>query len=102
MVDTGESGRQLRDRVSSKEVWLRGPFMLLFAVIWAVAEMVLFATAIVQFGFALLAGAPNARLRRFGLSLAAFFRDVARFLTYATDEKPFPFRDWPDGPEEPT
>jgi hypothetical protein len=87
-------------RLGDKGVWLRGFFMLLFVLIWSVVEIVLYAVAVLQFGFTLFTGAPNAPLRRFGATLALFFRDVVRFLTYASDDRPFPFRDWPKDREE--
>jgi Domain of unknown function (DUF4389) len=79
---------------SRRPVWVRGFYMLLMLVVWQVAEAVLLGVAIIQFIFALLGG-PNERLTAFGGSLAQYLRQVAAFITYATDEMPFPFSDWP-------
>ncbi|MDJ0947800.1 MAG: DUF4389 domain-containing protein [Alphaproteobacteria bacterium] len=75
--------------------WLRGLFMVLFAIAWSVAEVVLLAVAVFQFGFALFTGEANARLRGFGDQLAQYICEIARFVTYNTDEKPWPFNPWP-------
>lgn len=85
----------LTQHVKSRSTWVRLLFMLLFAVIFYIAEMVLFAVAAIQFLFKLFSGAPNARLTGFGASLALFLAEVAAFLTYNTEDMPFPFADWP-------
>lgn len=77
-----------------RPVWERGLYMLLMAVLWHVAELVLFTVAIVQFIFALLGG-PNERLSAFGGSLSRYVQQVAAYLTFASDALPFPFSDWP-------
>jgi hypothetical protein len=79
---------------SRRPVWVRGFYMLLMAILWHVAEVVLLFMAVVQFIFALLGG-PNERLTRFGGALARYLQQVAAYLTFASDELPFPFADWP-------
>ncbi len=79
----------------SKDVWKRGLFMLLFAIAFGIGQAVLNAIAIVQFLWLLFTREPNNPLVRFGNSLSVWLGDVARFQTCATDEKPFPWRQWP-------
>lgn len=79
---------------SRRPVWVRGFYMLLMAILWHVAEVVLFAVAIIQFILALL-GTPNERLTAFGRGLARYLQQAAAYLTFASDELPFPFSDWP-------
>ena len=74
----------------------RALFMLLFAIIWSVAEMALAAVAIVQLALILLTKSANAQILKFGRALSEYIYQIARFLTFATEEKPFPFADWPD------
>jgi hypothetical protein len=76
--------------------WKRGLFMLLFAVAFGVGQSLLIFLAIVQFLWLLFAGEPNLFLLRFGNSLSVWFADVARFLSCATNEMPFPWKRWPD------
>ena len=78
-------------------IWVRGFIMLLMAFILQMAGTVLFALAILQFILALLNDKPNARLVSFGRSLACYFQQAVSFLTFASDETPFPFSDWPEG-----
>ncbi|MFA9461703.1 DUF4389 domain-containing protein [Thiohalorhabdus methylotrophus] len=90
---------EIRRNLSSGATWLRGLYMLLFAVIFNLAELVLAAVALFQFAAHLLSGAPNQRLRDFGDNLARYLREMAAFLTYSSEIKPFPFSPWPGNGE---
>jgi hypothetical protein len=68
-----------------------------FAIAFNVAEVVLWAITAVQFLFKLFTGVANQQLRGFGQSLGTFMYDVILFLTFRSDEKPFPFAPWPNG-----
>lgn len=85
----------MKENVTSQATWLRALSMLLFVFIFYVAEIVLVAVAVLQLLIAIFTGMPNARLLRFGQDLASFIYQVVRFLTYNSDERPFPFGDWP-------
>ena len=75
--------------------WVRGLYMIVMALATHVALAILGIVAITQFLFALLTDAPNQRLMTFGAGLARYFRQLVEFLTFATEELPFPFNDWP-------
>jgi hypothetical protein len=83
------------ERPTAGDVWMRGLLMLILIIGFAVGQWLLNLTALVQFVWLLFARAPNDFIARFGTSLAIWLADVARFLTCATDEKPFPWRAWP-------
>ncbi len=75
--------------------WVRGLFMLLFVAIYNVTAILIGAVAILQFAWKLIGGETNPRLLSFGEDLSRFFYQILRFLTFNTEEKPFPFADWP-------
>ncbi len=79
-----------------RAVWKRGLLMLLFAVAFGIAQTLMNILAVVQFLWLLFSGEPNQFLIRFGKSLSIWFGDVARFLSCATEEMPFPWKSWPD------
>ena len=86
----------VEDNLKSRDTWYRFVFMLVFGVILSITGMV--ATAIVVLGFlvVLFTGERNDQLANAGASVANYFRDVLRYLTYNTDDKPFPFgREFP-------
>lgn len=78
----------------SKSV-MRAIFMLMFAFIWSVAEMVLGAIAILQLVFTLVTKEPNPNLRTFGGALSEYLYQIARFVSFNSEDKPFPFSAWP-------
>lgn len=83
------------DTPRETEVWVRGLFMVLFALVWGVAEVVVVGVALLQFGWVVATGRRNTRLCEFGESLGRFFYEMTAFFTFRSDEKPFPFSDWP-------
>lgn len=88
---------QLKSNLTSSKHWLRLVFMLLFAAILQLASLVMWILVAVQFVFSLITGEDNQHLRRFGHSLSTYIYDVLKFLCYSSEEKPFPFADWPAG-----
>jgi hypothetical protein len=86
----------LKQRLTASATWLRGLFILVFAVIFSISEILLAAVVVFQFLATLFAGETNARLRAFGLSLAAFVYQIVTFMTFNSDERPFPFGPWPE------
>lgn len=89
------NNEDLKSNLLSAEHWMRLVFMILFAFVLYVAGFVMTFLVIVQFIFALVTGKANANLRQLGDSLSQFIYAVLRFLTYNTDDKPFPFAPWP-------
>ena len=88
---------QLKSNLTSSKHWLRLVFMLLFALVLQVASLVMWVLVAVQFVFSLITGEDNQHLRRFGHSLSTYIYEVLKFLCYSSEEKPFPFADWPAG-----
>lgn len=86
---------QLKSNLTSSKHWFRLIFMLLFAAVLQLASIVMWVLVIAQFFFSLITGEDNQHLRRFGHSLSTYIYDVLKFLCYSSDEKPFPFADWP-------
>lgn len=87
---------ELKAHFSNAETWKRGLFILLFAVFYGIAEVVLGAIVLFQFGSQLIAGRTNDKLHEFSRGLTAYFYQLLQFFTYRSDLKPFPFSDWPD------
>lgn len=75
--------------------WIRLLYMVLFVVILSGAMLVLKVAVVVQFLFRLVRGSEIARLSQFGVGLGNYFRAIILYLTYHTDEMPYPFGEWP-------
>ena len=81
--------------LTDTKTWMRLVYMILFAVAFNVAEVVFAAVAIFQFLFHLFTGQANERLRALGRDLGADVFEIVAYLTYHSDDKPFPFQPWP-------
>ena len=81
---------------TTRDVWMRGLFMLLFMIGFTVGQWLLNLLAIVQFVWLLVAREPNQFIARFGNALSIWLAEIGRFLTCATEDKPFPWRAPPD------
>ncbi len=90
---------ELKGNLTSSKHWLRLLFMILFAVVLYVAAIVMSFLVALQFLFSLITGKDNRNLREFGQSLARYIYQTLRFLTYNSEQKPFPFDDWPSTEE---
>ncbi len=75
--------------------WKRGFFMVLFWVILRITEFVVIGVGLAQFVLKLSTGSIHPKIQAFGDSLTTFAHQLFAFLTYNSDEKPFPFREWP-------
>lgn len=83
------------DAAPRPATWLRLLFVLLFALIYMVAEIVVLAVVVIQFGCVLIGGARNPNLLAFSANLSEYLYRILRFVMFNSDEKPFPFADWP-------
>ena len=103
VVDDADPAEELDDQsleenIKSRSTWLRLLFMILFVVLWGISRLVILAVVVLQFFWVLFTGETNVRLGKFGLSLATYSYQIILYLTYNSEDQPFPFSDWPSGP----
>ena len=87
----------LKTNLTAKTTWTRGLYMLLFVIVFNIAEILIAAVVIFQFISTLISGKNNNRLLKFGRSLSTFVYQVLQYVTYNSEEKPYPFGPWPSG-----
>ncbi len=85
---------QINENLKKLSTWNRIFFMLVFAVILGLVRMLLWAVILLQVASALLTGSTNLNILNFGRSLSAYIYHILIFLTFNSDELPFPFSDW--------
>ena len=80
-----------------RDIWVRGLLMMLMAVAFQITGTLLAVGGIIQFVLAVVSDAPNAQVIAFGRSLGMYLSQIASFVSFATEEAPFPFSAWPSG-----
>ena len=89
--------RGVEENLKSRDTWLRLVFMLVYGAILSITGIV--ATAIVVLGFlvVLFTGERNVQLISAGRRVANYIREMLLYLSFNTEEKPFPFgAEFPD------
>lgn len=84
-----------KDSITDPDFWLRLLYTLLFALAWQVVELLLIVILVLQIGFRLFSGQPHAELAGLGNSLSQYAWQTGRYLTGASEVKPWPFLEWP-------
>lgn len=70
-------------------------YLIMFYLIYRITDLVLLLVMLVQTILNIFSGEPSISIKRFGKSLGVYLQQISEFLSYASDEKPFPFSDWP-------
>jgi Flp pilus assembly protein TadB len=97
--ESQDGGDTVKEHVRSGSTWLRLLFMIVVAFLWSVSRIVTGAVVVLQFFWVLFTGSTNENLLKFGESLATYSYQIIRYLTFNTEQRPFPFdADWPTGP----
>ncbi len=86
---------ELTSKPSRRATWIRALYVILFTLIYSVTEIVIVAVVVVQFGFVLISGDRNQKLLDFGASLSKFIYQILQYVTFNSEDMPFPFSDWP-------
>ena len=88
----------LVEQLKVKDKWYRGLFMILFVVLLGLVETLVFAITAFQFIHVLVTGSVNAHLVPMSRQVVAYMLQICQFLTYQSEDKPFPFGEFPDAP----
>ena len=78
-----------------RNIWRRGLLTILMGIAYQLAGTLLFFVALIQFVLAVVSDTPNSRLIAFGRSVGRYQGQIANFVSFAIEEPPFPFSDWP-------
>lgn len=85
----------MSDHKKGEPIGLRIVWMLLFVLVWQVAELLLAGVVLLQVFYRLVYGAPSGGLLGFGDSLSQYLAQIGRFGTFNSESKPWPFAEWP-------
>ena len=88
---------EIKENLKQQSTWLRGLYMLMFALFYSIAEIVLFAVVFIQFLLVLFTGKTNPRLSKLGQAIATYVYQIIQYLTFNSDYQSYPFGAWPNG-----
>jgi len=95
--NTQGNNTSLAKNLKSKSIWMRLFFMFIVALLYSVSRVVVSAVVVAQFFWVLFTGETNKKLQIFGQSLSTYTYQIILYLTFNTEERPFPFdADWPN------
>ena len=100
-VDEKNSAKPVEENIKSRTTWMRFLFMAICCVLVSLASLVGSVVVVFSFLWVLFTGDVNRELREVGQALASYIYQNIRFLTFNTEDKPFPLGGkWPSGSDE--
>ena len=86
---------ELKQNLSRRSTWIRVAYMVLFALIFGIAEFVVLVIAVVQIIGRLTTGKVNVELRTLGDRIGRYLHEIVAYQTFNTEERPYPFAPFP-------
>lgn len=80
---------------TSRGIGTRILMMVVVAIGHHISNIVLFTIAVIQLVLKLVGSGINPQLQTLGASLGRYQLQNAQFLSFASEQAPFPFSDWP-------
>jgi hypothetical protein len=79
-----------------KEKWFRGLYIVLFFFIGYIVGCLITLISVFQFVCNLILKDTNKYLLDFSKNLNLYFYQILGYVTYNTEQKPYPFSPWPN------
>lgn len=83
--------------ITTGAFWFRIIFMMVFFLAFQITKLLVGLGVCLQVIFLALTGEKNLFLQQTGANLTAYTYQLYRYLTFNSEEKPFPFAAWPEG-----
>ncbi len=87
----------IKENAKNIDVWTRGLFILVFAVIFYFLFILIWLVVIFQFVMKLITTELNQQLLDFSDALNKYVSQILLYITFKSEERPFPFSPWPTG-----
>jgi len=85
----------VKEHAKNVDTWIRGLFIVVFAIIFYVLCTIIWILVVFQFLMKVLTGNLNENLMKFSGSLTSFAVQILRYITFQSEERPWPFSPWP-------
>jgi len=84
----------MKENLKDNSTWMRVLYMAIFVIIFNIVELLIAALVVFQVLVLLFTGEKNKRLLNLGSMLSLYAYRILRFMTFNSEDKPFPFADW--------
>ena len=84
----------MKENLKDNSTWMRVLYMAIFVIIFNIVEILIAALVIFQVLVLLFTAEKNQRLLGFGSMLSQYAYRILQYLTFNSEDKPFPFADW--------
>lgn len=85
----------IKENAKNVDVWTRGLFILVYGVIFYFLFFLIWLVVIFQFIMKLITTELNEQLLDFCDSLNQYVLQILSYITFKSEERPFPFSPWP-------
>jgi len=89
--------KEVKQQLQKNKLLARALFMVFFALVYSVSKFLIIGLTLFQLITVLLSEKPNELVLKFSKGLGIYIYQIIGFLTFNSEEKPFPFSPWPDG-----
>jgi len=84
------------EKVKHPSTWITAALVVFYLFLLGFLDLVLWIIAGTQFLFALITKEPNSHLSTFSIKLRNYIVQIVDFVTYSSEERPFPFNPLPE------
>jgi hypothetical protein len=81
--------------IKRSDILIRGLYMLFFFAAGRISLTLIYILSFIQFILQFTFKETNPRILKFTKPLSQYLHQIADFLTYKTETKPWPFSEWP-------
>lgn len=93
---------EVKENVKNVDTWLRGLFIIIYGIIFYVLFGIIWLVVIFQFIMKVVTGSLNANVMNFSSGLTRYAYQILRYVTFQSEERPWPFSPWPAADKAPS
>ena len=98
--DTNKLKDVIPEKVKHPSTWITAGLVVLYLFLLGFLDLILWIIAGAQFLFTVFSKEPNLHLSNFSIKLRNYIIQIVDFVTYSSQERPFPFSPLPDKDED--
>jgi len=85
----------IKEHAKDVDVWIRGLFILVFGVLFYFLFWIILLLVLFQFVTKVITSKLNEQLMQFSNGLTQYAFQILNYMTFQSEERPFPFSPWP-------